>query len=183
VPDVLTSGDHEEVARWRRAQSIARTARRRPDMLERAELTPEEQRIAEEALAHAGAPVADARLFRVIMPVDDMDRGVAFYRAILAQDGVLVAPNRHYFHCGATILALVKPGEHDSATFRPNIEHAYFSVRDLKAAYERARTAECSWLEDRIRRRPWGEKSFYLRDPFGNPLCFVDEKTAFTGRG
>ena len=50
---------------------------------------------------------------------------------------------------------------------------------DTKA---RARNAGCSWLDDRIRKRPWGEKSFYLRDPFGNPLCFVDENTAFTGR-
>ena len=29
--------------------------------------------------------------------------------------------------------------------------------------------------------RPWGERSFYLRDPFGNPLCFVDAATLFTG--
>ena len=30
--------------------------------------------------------------------------------------------------------------------------------------------------------RPWGERSFYAADPFGNGLCFVDEKTLFTGR-
>ena len=30
--------------------------------------------------------------------------------------------------------------------------------------------------------RPWRERSFYMHDPFGNPLCFVDEKTLFTGR-
>ena len=35
VPDVLTSGDHGRVARWRRAQALARTARHRPDLLER----------------------------------------------------------------------------------------------------------------------------------------------------
>ena len=34
----------------------------------------------------------------------------------------------------------------------------------------------------RIARRPWGERSFYLREPFGNPLCFVDSATLFTGR-
>ncbi len=26
------------------------------------------------------------------------------------------------------------------------------------------------------------ERSFYARDPFGNPICIVDEKTVFTGR-
>lgn len=34
VPDVLTSGDHGRVARWRREQSLRRTAERRPDLLE-----------------------------------------------------------------------------------------------------------------------------------------------------
>lgn len=33
VPDVLTSGDHARIARWRRDQALARTARRRPDLL------------------------------------------------------------------------------------------------------------------------------------------------------
>jgi len=33
VPEVLRSGDHAKVARWRRAQSLARTATRRPDLL------------------------------------------------------------------------------------------------------------------------------------------------------
>jgi tRNA (guanine37-N1)-methyltransferase len=34
VPDVLRSGDHGRIARWRRAQSLARTQRLRPDLLE-----------------------------------------------------------------------------------------------------------------------------------------------------
>ena len=29
--------------------------------------------------------------------------------------------------------------------------------------------------------RPWGERSFYGRDPFGNPICLVDSGTTFTG--
>jgi tRNA (guanine37-N1)-methyltransferase len=33
VPDVLTSGDHEAVRRWRRQQALARTLERRPDLL------------------------------------------------------------------------------------------------------------------------------------------------------
>jgi hypothetical protein len=30
--------------------------------------------------------------------------------------------------------------------------------------------------------RPWGERSFYVVDPWGNPLCFVEEGTVYTGR-
>jgi tRNA (guanine37-N1)-methyltransferase len=39
VPDVLLSGHHAEIARWRREQSLLRTLRRRPELLEETELT------------------------------------------------------------------------------------------------------------------------------------------------
>ncbi len=38
VPDVLRSGDHGRIARWRRTQSLLRTASRRPDLFDRVEL-------------------------------------------------------------------------------------------------------------------------------------------------
>jgi tRNA (guanine37-N1)-methyltransferase len=40
VPDVLRSGDHEKVALYRRAESVSRTAVRRPDLLSRPGYTP-----------------------------------------------------------------------------------------------------------------------------------------------
>ena len=43
VPDVLLSGHHAEIARWRREQRLERTLERRPDLLADAELTPEER--------------------------------------------------------------------------------------------------------------------------------------------
>jgi tRNA (guanine37-N1)-methyltransferase len=43
VPDVLVSGNHQEVARWRRRQNLLLTARRRPDLLAALELTAEER--------------------------------------------------------------------------------------------------------------------------------------------
>ncbi|MBM4404834.1 MAG: tRNA (guanosine(37)-N1)-methyltransferase TrmD [Chloroflexi bacterium] len=42
VPDVLLSGDHRAIAKWRRRQSILRTLTRRPDLLEGAGISPEE---------------------------------------------------------------------------------------------------------------------------------------------
>lgn len=45
VPDILLSGDHGAVARWRKEQSIERTLKRRPDLLEKACLNIEEKRI------------------------------------------------------------------------------------------------------------------------------------------
>jgi tRNA (guanine37-N1)-methyltransferase len=44
VPEVLRSGDHGAVARWRRAQAVERTRRVRPDLLTGADLTEEERR-------------------------------------------------------------------------------------------------------------------------------------------
>jgi len=43
VPPVLTSGHHGAVARWRRQESLRRTLERRPDLLARARLTPEDR--------------------------------------------------------------------------------------------------------------------------------------------
>ena len=43
VPEVLRSGDHGRIARWRREQSLRRTWERRPDLLAQADLTPEER--------------------------------------------------------------------------------------------------------------------------------------------
>jgi len=44
VPSVLRSGDHGSVGRWRRAQSLARTLRERPDLIERRGGLSEEER-------------------------------------------------------------------------------------------------------------------------------------------
>jgi tRNA (guanine37-N1)-methyltransferase len=53
VPDVLRSGDHGRIARWRRAQALARTVDRRPDLIEaRGGLTDEEQALLHEFEAH-----------------------------------------------------------------------------------------------------------------------------------
>lgn len=43
VPEVLLSGDHEKIRRWRRQESLRKTARRRPDLLEKAGLTDEDR--------------------------------------------------------------------------------------------------------------------------------------------
>jgi tRNA (guanine37-N1)-methyltransferase len=44
VPDVLLGGNHAEIAKWRRQKSLERTLGRRPDLLERAELSEDDRR-------------------------------------------------------------------------------------------------------------------------------------------
>jgi len=43
IPEVLLSGNHADIARWRRQQSLLRTWQRRPELLSKAELSDEEQ--------------------------------------------------------------------------------------------------------------------------------------------
>jgi len=51
VPDVLMSGDHGAIARWRRDEALRRTARRRPDLLARVELDAHDQAVVADALS------------------------------------------------------------------------------------------------------------------------------------
>lgn len=48
VPEILLSGDHEKIRRWRLKQSLGRTWLRRPDLLERIPLNDEQKRLLEE---------------------------------------------------------------------------------------------------------------------------------------
>ena len=48
VPEVLLGGNHAEIERWRRKQSLERTMRKRPDMFEALELSPEDQKLVRE---------------------------------------------------------------------------------------------------------------------------------------
>lgn len=47
VPDILLSGDHGKIEKWRREQAITRTFKKRPDMLEKAELSEKEKKFVE----------------------------------------------------------------------------------------------------------------------------------------
>jgi tRNA (guanine37-N1)-methyltransferase len=56
VPDVLLSGNHAAIGKWRLQQALGRTWLRRPDLLEQRELSDEEQRLLEEFIrTHQGA--------------------------------------------------------------------------------------------------------------------------------
>ena len=135
--------------------------------------------------------MVDMRLEVVILPVSDIERAAAFYSQLFASEGRRVSPGRHYFDTGDVILAIVDPGaDGDGGEARPNQDYVYFAVSDLEGRFARARrlgglspeVGDGGLPMGEIATRPWGERSFYLADPFGNPLCFVDEKTIFTGR-
>jgi catechol 2,3-dioxygenase-like lactoylglutathione lyase family enzyme len=128
--------------------------------------------------------MATMRLFRVTLEVGDAEMASTFYRALFGERPRPVGGGRSYLDCGSTILALISTGE----PARPIPQYLYFEVDDLEAVHARAgelgalSTAD---VHDRpggeIQRRPWGERSFYAEDPWGNGLCFVQSGTLFTG--
>ena len=132
-----------------------------------------------------------AKLFRVILPVNDIDRAALFYTKVLAQDGQRVSPGRHYFECEGVILACYDPkadGDEYEATSLS--EPVYLAVDNLQDTFQRAVDANAKFSADdipdvgpigEIARRPWGEVSFYASDPFDNPLCFVSRESVFSG--
>ena len=132
-----------------------------------------------------------ARLFRIIVPVSDLEQAQRFYSSVLGSPGRRVSPGRHYFDCEGTILACFDPAaDGDGYQARPLPEPIYLAVSDLGTAFEACRAAGASFSSSsppgvgplgEIARRPWGEESFYVTDPFGNPLCFVSHASVFTG--
>ncbi len=127
----------------------------------------------------SGAP----SIFRIFVPVSDLEKTVGFYKRLFDSEGRNIPrASRHYFDCGSVILAIV---ENSGAAIA---DHLYFAVPNLEAVFTRAKELDCLEQTDihgepafEIIKRPWGERSFYARDPDGNGLCFVDETTLFTG--
>ena len=125
------------------------------------------------------------RLFRVISPVADIEEATQFYALVLRLPGERVSPGRHYFDCGGTVLACYDPvadgdGLQEGWKHHPR-QYLYFAVSDLDATHQQVMDAGGSIVEGGIQKMPWGERMFWAKDPFGNPISFVDEKTLFTG--
>ena len=137
------------------------------------------------------APKSESRndvpqFFRLNVEVGDLDAANSFYSKLLGIQGRTQAGRRCYFDCGAVTLQVLDVSSHRQP--HPAAKALYFTVRNLEAAFERAKALQCLSRENvhdapggGIVVRPWGERSFYAEDPWGNPLCFVEEGTVYTG--
>ena len=131
-------------------------------------------------------------LYRIILQVDNLDKAEEFYGKLLGDRGRRIPrASRHYIDCGPVILALVDVNGEGIPGLEPKPlpDYIYFAVSDVETVYQRAQELQCLSSEDvhgesagDLVKRPWGERSFYVHDPWGNGLCIVDENTLFTGK-
>ena len=123
------------------------------------------------------------QFFRLNIEVGDLEQAIAFYTRLLDLQGRRQPGNRVYYNAGPVTLQVVQTQQPHTAA-----KALYFTVRDLEAAFDRAKELGCLSQENvhdapggGIVVRPWGERSFYALDPWQNPLCFVEEGTVYTG--
>lgn len=131
------------------------------------------------------------RVFRVLVGAADLELSRRFYETLLGVRARRVADDRVYLDGGSVILAVINQPSDLGRSRDPPSEPICFATDDLEAVHRRARRMGClssgllhgdvSSPMGEIVVRPWGERSFYVRDPSGNPLCFVDSRTRFTG--
>jgi predicted enzyme related to lactoylglutathione lyase len=126
------------------------------------------------------------QFFRLNVEVGDLDNAIHFYSTLLGVEGRKQPGSRVYYECGPVTLQVVDV----SSVGKPHIaaKALYFTVKDLESIFERAKSLGSLSRESvhdapggGIVVRPWGERSFYVEDPWKNPLCFVEEGTVYTG--
>jgi catechol 2,3-dioxygenase-like lactoylglutathione lyase family enzyme len=127
------------------------------------------------------------QFFRLNIEVGNLDHAEDFYSRLLGIKGFRQPGSRVYFECGPVTLQVLDV----SARSTPHAaaKALYFTVKNLESVFDRAKTLACVSPETvhddpagGILVRPWGERSFYAVDPWGNPLCFIEEGTVYTGR-
>ena len=122
--------------------------------------------------------------FRLDVEVGNLDEAESFYETLLQTRGQRHAGARIYFKAGPVTLQVCDvSGWKD---LHPAAKALYFSSSELDAVHARADQLGCLSKElvhgqvgGELSVRPWGERSFYCEDPWGNPLCFVERGTEY----
>lgn len=131
-------------------------------------------------------PICKMKLYRIILPVTNIEKASQFFANLIGQDGQRVSEGRHYFDLEGTILACYDPVADGDTISKPWVLHEnqyiYIATDRLEEVHQRmVNDSEKEYVDKDIQLMPWGERLFYARDPFGNRICFVDRSTIFTG--
>ena len=126
------------------------------------------------------------KLFRVTLEVADLERATQLYAALFGLDGQRYPGARHYFDCGGVIVAVLDVSRGGMPP-TPGPKSLYFAVDDVEIVHARAEQLGVlapyqvhGEPAGAVITRPWGERSFYVVDPWGNDLCFCENGTLYT---
>jgi predicted enzyme related to lactoylglutathione lyase len=126
------------------------------------------------------------KIFRVTFEVANLDEAASFYAKLLDTPGKRHPGARHYFDCGGVILAVLDVSEGGMKP-TPGPKSLYFAVDDIEAVHKRAKALKAlapfqvhGQPAGEVIERPWRERSFYVTDPWGNEVCFVEDGTLYT---
>jgi catechol 2,3-dioxygenase-like lactoylglutathione lyase family enzyme len=130
--------------------------------------------------------MTEPRLFRVTLEVADIDRASDLYRQLLGIEGRRHPGARHYFDCGGVILVLLDVSQ-GGLSPTPGPKSLFLAVDDVEDVHKRAERLQIlapyrvhGEPAGEVVERPWGERSFYVVDPWGNDLCFCQDGTLYT---
>ena len=126
------------------------------------------------------------KLFRVTLEVADLERAAQLYATLFGLDGQRYPVARHYFDCGGVIVAVLDVSRGGMPP-TPGPKSLYFAVDDVDSLHARAEQLGVlapyqvhGEPAGAVITRPWGERSFYVVDPWGNDLCFCENGTLYT---
>jgi predicted enzyme related to lactoylglutathione lyase len=131
-------------------------------------------------------PADTPQMFRLNVEVGDLKAAATLYQTLFDVQGRLQAGHRVYVPVGPVTLQVVDVSSQRQP--HPCAKALYFTVDDLDAAHARAKSLNVLSVElvhgspaGEPIVRPWGERSFYVDDPWGNQFCFVEAGTVYAG--
>jgi methylmalonyl-CoA/ethylmalonyl-CoA epimerase len=120
--------------------------------------------------------LANARIGQLMIPVDDFDKGIAFYRDILGLPFLFAAPPQMaFFDCGGVrlLIGVMPPGQKAQRG-----SAIYFRVPDIHAVFSSLKQGGVRFLADPhvVHRTPQAELWLAeFNDPDGNQLALMSE--------
>ena len=120
--------------------------------------------------------LADAKVAQVLIPVEDFDNGVAFYRDVLGIPFLFAAPPQMaFFNCGGVrlLVGVMPPGQKAQRG-----SAVYFQVTDLRSVFSELRAKGVAFVAEPHVVNRTAKAELWLaefRDPDGNQLALMSE--------
>jgi methylmalonyl-CoA/ethylmalonyl-CoA epimerase len=126
--------------------------------------------------------LSDATVGQLLIPVDDFERGVAFYRDVLGLPFLFAAPPQMaFFACGSVrLLVGVMPAGQKAGRGSA----IYFNVKDINGVFSTLRDAGVKFVANPhvVHRTPKSELWLAeFTDPYGNQLALMSEVASAGG--